>query len=584
MGLLVAATLGIALSAKVDTEVVIIGGGVAGIATAAALTKLGIGPVVVLEAADRLGGRLEAVRLSPGAQLANVGAMWCHHAEGNPVARLAARHGCRTVPTSNADAQFFDASGARLPDALAAPTLARLRAVVAAFLRARDARGGADPRAPDMAAALRAHDRRADPRYAGGTAGAAPYSADERAYLELHAYRNIVEDLTSDLADLSADDYDRAEFGGFGRDVLVLDDFFGCVFAPLLEGGEGGHPVRADVRLGTAATAVRRVWTPWGPRVHVTTDAGTTVRARRAVLAVPLAVLKEVLGEPAHPAATVSEAEAAAFWRVERPRNPLRSLPRLDARTRRAIARIGVGRALRVALAFPGPPFWGAPVESLVLAGARGADQWAGRGVGSGQHLEFSVVPGDVSVLVAEADGAYATALTRLDDDALADALWRRLARVYGEDTVPRPSKIYARKFLADPLTAGSFSFSSVASDREADLAALGLGNGAVFLAGEHASALKGTVGGAMLSGWAAAGAVACSLGATRPYRHVDAELMRELWQPECVARFSGEAEPFDLCVGEEEGSSSAAFWKLYHDCRIDDPDEEGEYEWEPIK
>jgi hypothetical protein len=148
------------------------------------------------------------------------------------------RGGCRTARTSNADARFFDARGAPLLRAAAAPTMARLTDAMSAFLRRRDA-AGVDG-SLDVAAALGPFVRAA-----GGGGGGGEGTADERAYLELHAFRNVVLDHTADLHHLSAAEMDEEEYGGTGHDALLLDDF-ACAFTPLLAGTD------VEVRLSIA--------------------------------------------------------------------------------------------------------------------------------------------------------------------------------------------------------------------------------------------------------------------------------------------------------------------------------------------
>jgi polyamine oxidase len=79
-------------------RVLVIGGGVAGLAAARALREAGFG-ATVLEARDRLGGRVYTDRSLDVA--VDLGAAWLHgDAAGNPVAQLAERLGARTVATA----------------------------------------------------------------------------------------------------------------------------------------------------------------------------------------------------------------------------------------------------------------------------------------------------------------------------------------------------------------------------------------------------------------------------------------------------------------------------------------------------
>ena len=79
-----------------DTEVVIVGAGVAGLSAARRLAALGVGFTVV-EAKRRIGGRAHTERAVP-AQPFDLGCHWLHSADRNPLARIAAVFGFTAVP------------------------------------------------------------------------------------------------------------------------------------------------------------------------------------------------------------------------------------------------------------------------------------------------------------------------------------------------------------------------------------------------------------------------------------------------------------------------------------------------------
>ncbi|XP_050421127.1 spermine oxidase-like isoform X2 [Adelges cooleyi] len=72
----------------VSSTVVIVGAGAAGIAAASKLLKNGIKNIVILEAENRLGGRLHTVPFGDGH--IDIGAQWIHGEEGNIVFQMAA--------------------------------------------------------------------------------------------------------------------------------------------------------------------------------------------------------------------------------------------------------------------------------------------------------------------------------------------------------------------------------------------------------------------------------------------------------------------------------------------------------------
>jgi protoporphyrinogen oxidase len=62
-------------------SVVVVGAGVAGLACASALASAGVNDVLILEAGDRVGGRVRSVDFH--GQSIELGAQWIHGEEGN---------------------------------------------------------------------------------------------------------------------------------------------------------------------------------------------------------------------------------------------------------------------------------------------------------------------------------------------------------------------------------------------------------------------------------------------------------------------------------------------------------------------
>lgn len=68
---------------KVNHKVIIIGAGIAGIAAATRLYENGIKDIVILEAEDRIGGRIHSVEYDQ--HIIEFGAQWCHGESENVV-------------------------------------------------------------------------------------------------------------------------------------------------------------------------------------------------------------------------------------------------------------------------------------------------------------------------------------------------------------------------------------------------------------------------------------------------------------------------------------------------------------------
>ena len=80
-------------------RVAIVGAGIAGLAAAAELRAAGADDVVVLEARDRIGGRIWTSRIG-GTAPVDLGASWIHGVAGNPIAGIATANGIRMLPTN----------------------------------------------------------------------------------------------------------------------------------------------------------------------------------------------------------------------------------------------------------------------------------------------------------------------------------------------------------------------------------------------------------------------------------------------------------------------------------------------------
>jgi polyamine oxidase len=77
------------------SRVVVVGAGIAGLAAASCLRRARI-PYVVLEARDRIGGRLHTIDLA-GVPV-DLGGSWIHHPIGNPISSLCAEYGLARDP------------------------------------------------------------------------------------------------------------------------------------------------------------------------------------------------------------------------------------------------------------------------------------------------------------------------------------------------------------------------------------------------------------------------------------------------------------------------------------------------------
>uniref|UniRef100_A0A9J8DB47 Amine oxidase domain-containing protein n=1 Tax=Cyprinus carpio carpio TaxID=630221 RepID=A0A9J8DB47_CYPCA len=82
-----------------DAKVVIVGSGFSGLAAAATLVKAGFENVLVLEAKERIGGRVHTIKPFTE-KVIEVGANWIHGQKGNPLYKIAKEENLLSEGTS----------------------------------------------------------------------------------------------------------------------------------------------------------------------------------------------------------------------------------------------------------------------------------------------------------------------------------------------------------------------------------------------------------------------------------------------------------------------------------------------------
>ena len=231
-------------------RVAIVGAGVAGLAAATALRDMGLRDVVVLEARDRIGGRIWTDRFGHDVPV-DLGASWIHGVQGNPITAIAAENGIDITPTDydNASVHFNGGEEAH-------PTRDRL--VRDFWVLARST--------PD--ASLRVVYE----QYARSL-------AERDRHRLAYVLNTVVEhEFGADIADLS---FESVSGGGtFPGHDAVFAAGYGQVIDCLAQG--------LDIRLEHPVTEIDYA----GPGVVLRTGPGTTFEVAAAIVTVPLGVLK----------------------------------------------------------------------------------------------------------------------------------------------------------------------------------------------------------------------------------------------------------------------------------------------------
>ncbi|EDS31149.1 amine oxidase [Culex quinquefasciatus] len=100
-----------------DEKIIIIGAGAAGIASAARLYKKGFRNLEILEATNRIGGRIQTVPF--GANVVDLGGQWCHGEKGNAVYQLAGPLGLLESSIVSDDNVILRSNGELVPQDIA---------------------------------------------------------------------------------------------------------------------------------------------------------------------------------------------------------------------------------------------------------------------------------------------------------------------------------------------------------------------------------------------------------------------------------------------------------------------------------
>lgn len=234
-------------------RVVVVGAGAAGAAAARVLADAGV-DVVVVEARDRVGGRIATVTPDGWPGPIELGASWVHDVDGSDLADTVADLDVATAPFSYSYA-YRDARGRRLRDG--------------------DDRYAAGVAAIDAATAWADEEPDADVSLSDALAGS---GAADDAGLALALQSEVVLEMAVDPEDLSA--WWGLEEGRVGDDLIVVGGY-GAVVEADLDG--------IDVRLGWPVTEVDTTGSR-APAV-VRSDDHDDLTADAVIVTVPLAVL-----------------------------------------------------------------------------------------------------------------------------------------------------------------------------------------------------------------------------------------------------------------------------------------------------
>ncbi|MEM7310598.1 MAG: NAD(P)/FAD-dependent oxidoreductase [Planctomycetota bacterium] len=417
--------------------VIVVGAGVAGLAAARALTDAGH-DVVVLEARDRIGGRIDTRTV--GGVPVDAGAMFLHGVADNPLANFCDAQGIRYRSTGFGMEPIYDAAtGAPLEDGFLPLVLAM-----------RDF----DERVEELAAELPADASVAD-AIAAFLDRESELSADERRHASFALNQILIELYESGPPDrMSLRAYVEAPYEEFEGGNHVLPGGYAAVVEALAAG--------LDIRLN--APVERITYSPSG--VTVAGSAGE-LRGSHAIVTVPLGVLKA--------------------GRIE-------FVPPLPAAKRASIDRLDMGDLEKVILRFD-TPFWrerGAASTFLYIAETPG--EFLG-------FSDWSDVAGGTTLVCLYGGRTARDVLDKWDDEEIGRQAVAALRDIFGAD-IPDPSAVHVTRWRGDPWSLGSYSYLPIGASSADFRELAEPVDGRLLFAGEATEPLVyGTVHGALVSG-----------------------------------------------------------------------------------
>ena len=245
-----------------STDCIIIGAGIAGLVAGDYLRKKGWG-VTILEARERVGGRVWSRTDWKGKSPMDMGASWIHGVSGNPMTEQAQREGIRTVPFDYEKKAVYHTGGSRIAPEEEQRIDKRFRKTL---------------RVADAAAEEFSRDVSLRETFTGAEKKLG-WSSEELASLNFRAHTEIEHEFAASLEELSAQYWDEGEELS-GGDVIVPAGLGGVV-EPWARG--------QDIRFGQ--TVERVGYDRDGVRVK--TAQGLEIRAKKLIVTVPLGILKK---------------------------------------------------------------------------------------------------------------------------------------------------------------------------------------------------------------------------------------------------------------------------------------------------
>ncbi|XP_011142812.2 uncharacterized protein LOC105185188 isoform X2 [Harpegnathos saltator] len=439
-------------------KIVIVGAGASGIAAASKLLQGGIDDFVILEANNRIGGRINTVAF--GDNVVDLGAQWVHGEIGNVVYDLASKYNllgsfCTLFDTSKHE--FFTINGERISKE---ESMKALTIYFDLMKKASDDLGKAE-----------------------GSFGNYFREKFYKTYMETFASYSRISELFSwiekmecsiecsdSLSEVSAKrltDYWECEGDSVQnwkeRGYKTLFD----LLMKKIPNAENGLPVTERIELKKVVTTIDY---NSGKDVTVTTSDGCKYIASHVIFTASLGVLKK--------------------------KHSTLFVPSLPSKIRRAIRGLCIGTVNKIFMEFP-CKWWSEDTVSINLVSLEENKKLFVQKYGEEYQwlcdvFSFFVVDYQPRLLCAWIIGKYARQMETLSDTDISDGLYRLLQDSMGKHYhVVRPTRILRSKWFTDEHFQGSYTFQSMNTEnlnvKPSDLAEPVVVNGkpVILFAGE---------------------------------------------------------------------------------------------------
>lgn len=424
-------------------EVLVVGAGVSGLAAARELVDSDY-DVIVLEARDRLGGRIHSDASSFPGTVLDLGAAWIHGRDGNPLSEIARRCKAETYRTDDDDILMYMCDG-RSGEGMRHEELEDAEEEFSRMLKKTE---------------KHANKKHADVSLHRALVESAGVKQIKKPLIQFQLAAYLEYDFGAPANQLSAWWYDDdKEYGG--ADVLFPDRGY----VQLLEHISQGIRVERNVVVESIEYGKRN------GGVLIRTDCGI-YKAKFAVCTLPIGVLQA--GDvPFHPP--------------------------LPAPKMQALHRLGSGLVNKVVLLFD-TCFW---PEATQYFGVCHNTHDATPGNYS-YFLNARLFTGR-NILVTVALGDHARVVETQSNHDVQEEVMRILRQVFDADA-PDPTKLIVTRWGMEKFSKGSYSYNKVGATRKDFKMAGQPVDKVLFFAGEHTNPdYRGSVHGAYLSGIRAA-------------------------------------------------------------------------------